>query len=161
MPVSLVATLGIPLVEGNCCCFLCKVAPFTAQRRRYLRRYWCALPFSSPESSLLLRACYLRDVSLPSKLYSAPALTCVYLPVLNGPYIAYTMPQRPCLSMWLYNGRLRSNIAVMCKRARIPMGITRMRQQCIPGRFFLPRKKWPGNEATIVGAGSAHAQLWS
>ena len=34
----------------------------------------------------------------------------------------------------------------MCKRAR--MGIARMRQQCIPGRFFLPRKKWPGNEAT-------------
>ena len=29
------------------------------------------------------------------------------------------------------------------------MGIARMRQQCIlvPGRFFPPRKKWPGNEA--------------
>ena len=37
------------------------------------------------------------------------------------------------------------------------MGIARMRQQCIPGRFFLPRKKWPGNEARaryITGYGS-------
>ena len=30
------------------------------------------------------------------------------------------------------------------------MGIARMRQQCIPGRFFLPRKKWPGNEASTT-----------
>ena len=34
----------------------------------------------------------------------------------------HTIPsQRPtCLSMRLFHGRLRSNIAVMCKRARIP-----------------------------------------
>ena len=42
-----------------------------------------------------------------------------------------------CLSMRLYNGRLRLNVAVMYKRARIPMGIARMRQQ------------WPGNEAGL------------
>ena len=28
------------------------------------------------------------------------------------------------------------------------LGISRMREQIIPGPFFLPHKKWPGNEAT-------------
>ena len=30
--------------------------------------------------------------------------------------------------------------------------IVRMREQIVPGRFFLPRKKWPGNEAKCVPA---------
>ena len=28
--------------------------------------------------------------------------------------------------------------------------IVRMREQIVPGRFFLPRKKWPGNEARVI-----------
>ena len=35
----------------------------------------------------------------------------------------------------------------MCKRARIPMGTTRMRKQWCPGRFSSPPQKRPGNEA--------------
>ena len=42
-------------------------------------------------------------------------------------------------------------------RTGIPMGIARMRQQCIPGRFFLPRKKWPGNEARQSHTEADHA----
>ena len=36
----------------------------------------------------------------------------------------------------------------MYKRARIPMGTTRMRQQWCPGRFSSPPQKRPGNEAS-------------
>ena len=31
--------------------------------------------------------------------------------------------------------------------------IVRMREQIVPGRFFLPRKKWPGNEAIVIVGG--------
>ena len=39
------------------------------------------------------------------------------------------------------------------------MGIARMRQQCISGRFFLPHKKWPGDEANTESEGKLGTEL--
>ena len=57
-----------------------------------------------------------------------------------------------CLSTRLYNGRLRSNVAVMCKRAWIPRFLLRMRQQCIYTRPVSPPQKmaWNGTRPEEV-----------
>ena len=57
--------------EGKCCCFPCKVAPFTggcALTTVVLAMLLVCFADNSLESILLLRACCLSDVSLPSKL---------------------------------------------------------------------------------------------
>ena len=150
-----------------------------------MRLYWCALPFSSPESSLLLRACYLSDVSLPSKLYSSPALTCtsgmpkvatrltgthsklsskfsslsndlVTLPQVPFPvnrlYSRETKPPHttptPSYTTWDFQPHtsVYVNLTILLKFYRIIYACVNSVYQAV---FFLPRKKWPGNEATV------------
>ena len=157
MPVSTVATLGIPLVQVKAGVLYSLEGKLTSLRQQACSSKELAKRQSTPVASPVrarppVKRCYLTEKATTVP-FCSPTRTQRTIDSL------FTIPsQRPtCLSMRLYNGKLRSNVAVMCKRARIPMGIARMRQQCIPGRFFLPRKKWPGNEARpplALGMGS-------